>query len=97
VSGKNVLEEHSLFQNCHIIGLDTGSLVFIVFGISLENDKNLFSEHFYLGSANVGSRGTTFTKELGVLVTNCPQLGADARKIFDLYWSVYKLKVLPER
>jgi hypothetical protein len=22
VSGKNVLEEHSLFSNCHIIGLD---------------------------------------------------------------------------
>jgi hypothetical protein len=29
---KKVLEEHSLFRNCHIIGLDNGSLVLIVYG-----------------------------------------------------------------
>jgi hypothetical protein len=30
VSRKKVLEEHSVFSNCHIIGLDTVSLVFLV-------------------------------------------------------------------
>jgi hypothetical protein len=33
VSGKKVLEEHSVFQiACHIVGLDTGGLVFLVSG-----------------------------------------------------------------
>ena len=56
-----------------------------------------FRKHFYLGSANFGSRGTTFTKELGMLVKDCPTLGEDARKIFDLYRSVDGLKKLPKR
>jgi hypothetical protein len=30
VSGKKVLEEHSVFSNCHIIGVDTVGLVFLV-------------------------------------------------------------------
>jgi hypothetical protein len=34
VSGKKVLEEHSFFQIVtYIIGFDTGSLVFLVFGV----------------------------------------------------------------
>ena len=55
-----------------------------------------FSKHFYLGSANVGTRGTTLTKELGMFVKNCPILGQDARKLFDVYWSVDGLKELPK-
>ena len=53
--------------------------------------------HFYLGSANVGSRGTSWTKELGMLVTACPKLGEDAKKIFDLYWHIDGMKKLPEK
>ena len=55
-----------------------------------------FSKHFYLGSANVGTRGTTLTKELGMFVKNCPILGQDARKLFDVYWAVDGLKELPK-
>ena len=54
-------------------------------------------KHFYLGSANFGTRGTTFTKELGMLVKDCPLLAQDARKIFDLYKSVDGVKALPTR
>ena len=55
----------------------------------------LLREHFYIGSANIGSRGASWTKELGVLATNCSQLARDARKIIDLYWSVDGLGTLP--
>ena len=55
-----------------------------------------FRKHFYLGSANIGTRGTTFTKELGMFVKNCPILAQDARHIFDLYWSIDGLKELPK-
>ena len=37
----------------------------------------------------------TYTKELGIVVRNCPVLGQDARKILDLYWSIEGLKTLP--
>ena len=60
-------------------------------------DVSFFRKHFYLGSANFGSRGTTFTKELGMLVKDCPSLGEDARKIFDLYKSVDGLNSLPKK
>ncbi len=50
-----------------------------------------------MGSANIGSRGTSWTKELGMLVTNCPALGDDARKIFDLYWHIDGMKELPKK
>lgn len=50
-----------------------------------------------MGSANLGSRGTSWTKELGMMVTNCPKLGEDARKIFDLYWSIDGLDKLPTK
>ena len=53
--------------------------------------------HFYMGSANIGSRGSSWTKELGMLVKHCPKLGVDARKIFDLYWSINGLKELPKK
>jgi hypothetical protein len=42
VRRKKVLEEHSLFLNCHIIGLDTGSLVLIVFVSVLNFENNFF-------------------------------------------------------
>ena len=32
-----------------------------------------------------------------MLVTECPELGSDARKIFDLYWSIDGLKELPSK
>ena len=54
-------------------------------------------KHFYLGSANFGSRGTTYTKELGIQVKHCPHLAKDLKKIFDLYWSIDGLKKLPEK
>ena len=54
-------------------------------------------KHLYLGSANFGSRGTTFTKEVGILVKHCPYLAKDLKKIFDLYWSIDGLKKLPEK
>ena len=60
-------------------------------------DKSLyFSQHVYMGSANLGNRGTRRTKELGIVVKNCPKLAEDATKMISLYWSLYKLKKLPE-
>ena len=56
----------------------------------------LFSAHFYLGSANIGSRGATWTKEIGIIGSDCPKLASDAKKIFSLYWSIDGLKKLPE-
>lgn len=50
-----------------------------------------------MGSANLGTRGTSFTKELGMFVQNCSKLAEDARKIFDLYWSIDGLKNLPKK
>ena len=32
-----------------------------------------------------------------MLTTNCPKLGQDARKIFDLYWHIDGMKKLPEK
>ena len=54
-------------------------------------------KHLYLGSANFGSRGTTYTKELGILVKHCPYLAKDLLKIFQLYWSIDGLQKLPEQ
>jgi len=34
-----------------------------------------FRKHFYIGSANLGNRGTTKTKEVGAYVRDCPTLG----------------------
>ncbi len=50
-----------------------------------------------MGSANIGSRGASWTKELGVLVTNCPALGADASKLIQLYWDINSMDQLPSR
>lgn len=44
--------------------------------------------HFYLGSANLSDRGLTKTKEMGVLVSNCPTLAEDSAKLFDVYWEL---------
>ena len=55
------------------------------------------SKHFYLGSANFGTRGVSYTKELGILVKDCALLGEDARKIFDLYRSIDGVKKLPRK
>jgi hypothetical protein len=47
VSGKKNLEEIFTFSNCHIIGIDNGSLVLIVFGlgVSTESPPAMFSHH----------------------------------------------------
>ncbi len=50
-----------------------------------------------MGSANIGSRGASWTKELGVLVTNCPAMGADASKLIQLYWDINSMDQLPSR
>ncbi|KAK7471518.1 hypothetical protein BaRGS_00035857 [Batillaria attramentaria] len=42
--------------------------------------------HFYIGSANLDWRSLTQVKELGVLVQDCPCLGGDVEKLFDVYW-----------
>ena len=55
-----------------------------------------FSKHFYLGSANIGSRGTTWTKEIGMLIKDCPTFASDAKKILDLYWIIHGMKKLPK-
>ncbi|XP_005111969.1 5'-3' exonuclease PLD3 isoform X2 [Aplysia californica] len=47
-------------------------------------------QHMYLGSANMDWRSYTQTKELGVLVENCPCLGKDAEKLFQVYWYLGK-------
>ena len=49
---------------------------------------SIFRKHFYLGSANLSDRGLTKTKEMGVLVTNCPTLAEDAAILFDVYWEL---------
>ena len=56
----------------------------------------LLSAHFYLGSANIGSRGATWTKEIGIIGSDCLMLASDAKKIFSLYWSIDGLKKLPD-
>ena len=50
-----------------------------------------------MGSANLGNRGTRRTKELGVVIRDCPKLAEDATKMISLYWSLYQLENLPER
>lgn len=47
-----------------------------------------FSKHFYVGSNNFDWRSFTQVKEMGVLTVNCPKLGADMQKLFDIYWMV---------
>ncbi|BFZ12208.1 hypothetical protein BsWGS_15247 [Bradybaena similaris] len=42
--------------------------------------------HVYIGSGNFDWRSYTQTKELGVLIEDCPCLGADAEKLFQVYW-----------
>ena len=64
---------------------------------TLRKDNLYYRKHFYLGSANFGTRGTSFTKELGILVKDCSELGEDARKIFDLYKSIDGVSKLPRR
>ena len=56
-----------------------------------------FRKHFYLGSANLSDRGLTRTKEMGVLVTNCPRLASDAAKLFEVYWELARRGTVPSR
>ena len=55
-----------------------------------------FKKDFYVGSNNFDWRSFTQVKELGVFVENCPCLGQDITKIFDL-WSYFgnKLNNIP--
>ncbi|XP_015793659.1 phospholipase D3 [Tetranychus urticae] len=43
---------------------------------------------FYLGSANMDWRSLTQVKELGIYIQNCPSLGDDLAKVFNVYWSL---------
>ena len=50
-----------------------------------------------VGSANLGSRCTTRTKELGILITHCPALARDAFKQWILYWNLHGIKSIPKK
>ncbi|XP_059167451.1 5'-3' exonuclease PLD3-like isoform X2 [Physella acuta] len=52
-------------------------------------------QHVYIGSGNFDWRSYTQTKETGVLIEDCPELGEDADKIFQVYWMLGTLKVIP--
>jgi hypothetical protein len=39
----------------------------------------------------------TRTKEVGVLVMNCPRLAEDAANLFDVYWELGKTNRVPKR
>ena len=52
--------------------------------------------HFYVGSANLSDRGLTKTKEMGLLVTNCPALAEDAAKLFEVYWHMGGTSRIPK-
>jgi phospholipase D3/4 len=54
-------------------------------------------KHFYLGSANLSDRGLTKTKEMGIFVSNCPELAEDAAKLFDVYWNLGGRSTVPKR
>ena len=54
-------------------------------------------KHFYLGSANLSDRGLTKTKEMGILVRNCPVLAEDAAKLFDVYWEMGGVPKIPKK
>lgn len=41
---------------------------------------------FYIGSANMDWRSLTQVKEAGITVRNCPVLGQDLLKVFEVYW-----------
>ncbi|GFO27503.1 phospholipase d3 [Plakobranchus ocellatus] len=46
--------------------------------------------HLYIGSGNFDWRSYTQTLETGVLIEDCPCLGEDAAKIFEVYWYLRK-------
>ncbi|KAK3702797.1 hypothetical protein RRG08_042780, partial [Elysia crispata] len=46
--------------------------------------------HVYIGSGNFDWRSYTQVKETGVLIEDCPCLGEDAAKIFEVYWYLGK-------
>lgn len=52
--------------------------------------------HFYLGSANMDWRSLSQKMELGVFVRDCPCLGQDLAKIFDVYWRAAAMKTATE-
>ena len=56
-----------------------------------------YRKHFYLGSSNLSDRGLTKTKEVGVLIMNCPKLAQDAAKLFEVYWELGRNDKIPDR
>ena len=44
------------------------------------------NKHFYLGSANTDWRSLRQVKEMGLFGINCPAIGKDLQKMFDIYW-----------
>ena len=45
----------------------------------------------------MSDRGLTKTKEVGVLVMNCPRLAEDAALLFEVYWELGKTDKIPDR
>ncbi|XP_055880137.1 5'-3' exonuclease PLD3-like [Biomphalaria glabrata] len=54
-------------------------------------------KHVYIGSSNLDWRSYTQTKETGVLIENCPSLGLDVSKIFEVYWYLGNKNILPSQ
>lgn len=73
-----------------LVGVRSISMPNLIKGGGVLHSKLLVADrkHFYLGSANLSDRGLTKTKEMGILVTNCPALAEDAAKLFDVYWEL---------
>jgi phosphatidylserine/phosphatidylglycerophosphate/cardiolipin synthase-like enzyme len=56
-----------------------------------------FRKHFYIGSSNLSDRALTKTKEVGILVTHCPELAADAAILFEVYWELGRTDKIPSK
>jgi hypothetical protein len=67
---KKVLEEHSVFTNCHIIGLDTVGLVFVVSG----------NAHRWLDSKDVTSDATLAQEDSHLLAILPKKICSGIRK-----------------
>ncbi|KAF7639609.1 hypothetical protein Mgra_00000933 [Meloidogyne graminicola] len=65
-----------------------------IYNTGIMHSKMIISDnkHFYLGSANLDWRSLTQKMELGVLVEDCPCLGRDLSKIFEIYWRTSEKK-----
>ncbi|KAI1294785.1 5'-3' exonuclease PLD3 [Halotydeus destructor] len=53
-------------------------------------------QSFHVGSASMDWRSLTQTKELGLLVTRCPQLAEDLSQVFETFWYLGSVDQLPD-